>query len=203
VFDQPPPPPHIEALSAAIARIIEAHPAGLSEHQLLQALSEPPDALLAPFDSSDALALFRVHFVVFHVLYRLRQTYLDQQRGWLDISALMIQLHPHTDAELVDGRQAAQADPLAAYYLDLSHLRSTAQQDVEQMLTQFWQRLLHPDRYQAALKRLEASPSMSLGDIRQCFKRLAMRHHPDRGGSAEDYIAIQSAWDIVKSCHSN
>jgi DnaJ-class molecular chaperone len=48
-----------------------------------------------------------------------------------------------------------------------------------------------------ALKLIGASKSSSLEEIKALYRKLAMIHHPDRGGIAEDFTRIQAAYDLV------
>ena len=40
--------------------------------------------------------------------------------------------------------------------------------------------------------------SASLDDVKLAYKRLAMRYHPDKGGSDTDFARIQSAYETLK-----
>jgi DnaJ-class molecular chaperone len=48
-----------------------------------------------------------------------------------------------------------------------------------------------------ALKLIGASKSSSLEEIKALYRKLAMIHHPDRGGTAEDFKRIKNAYDLV------
>ena len=76
--------PSSEALAALETRLLEllsAHPAGLSEYQLIKRLREAGDPEFVRFNAREPLSLFRGHYLLFHVLYRLRERLARQRRG--------------------------------------------------------------------------------------------------------------------------
>ncbi|WMM74440.1 DnaJ domain-containing protein [Rhodococcus pyridinivorans] len=42
---------------------------------------------------------------------------------------------------------------------------------------------------------LEVSPTASIETIRAAYRSMLHRHHPDKGGSEGDFLAVQRAWD--------
>ncbi len=189
---------HIDALYLAVSPLLldflRGQPGGIKEHDLLDALA---NARVGGFvrnnDAPKNLDLFQRHFLLFHLLYRLRADVADQH--YLDIHVLRIQLLP-----LTDGASAALAehDPLAEYYLNLANLEETGASDVEQMIDAFW------DRYAAFVESadcreiLGVTEASSATEVEAAYRRLAMQHHPDRGGDPEQFRRIQSAWQQVK-----
>jgi curved DNA-binding protein CbpA len=45
---------------------------------------------------------------------------------------------------------------------------------------------------------LEVSPDCSEEDIKRSFRRLALQHHPDKGGQLEQFLAINNAYEILR-----
>lgn len=45
---------------------------------------------------------------------------------------------------------------------------------------------------------LEIDPSADGNEIKKAFRKLALKHHPDKGGDGEIYKKIQGAYDILK-----
>ncbi len=185
------------AIEAMLLDWLETSPDGLSEHALLKRLQAAgleafPDALFR-----DSLSLFRAHFLLFHLLYRLRDRVGDSQRYLLDIHPLRICLRPYaysTSGEL------AEHDPLRLYYLDLEHLHTTTAQQVEALLGGFWARLYARQRRHQALAVLDLAEPVDDAAIRLRYRRLAMEHHPDRGGDKERFQAVQEAMEILRRC---
>jgi len=186
-----------------------------SLYQLVKWLQQPEQAIFNSDALKDSLLLFRCNFLIMHCLYQLRIQWLSDGTGELEISALSIGLKPlrpsqqrltgehHSPEQNHQDRKTQpldHADPLQAYYLDLSNL-STSREQVEQLLQQFWKRMSRPDysRYQDDdLALLELSPPVSAADIRQQYRRLAMQHHPDRGGDSVRFRQISAAFQRLK-----
>lgn len=164
-----------------------------TEYELIQWLKQPTPGVFRADALRDSLTLFRCHFLVMHCLYRLRLNWLADQSGWLDIDPLGMQLNPWSADEASDNQQICHADALARYYLDLDHL-STDRETVDKLLRGVWQPALTPDQRRRDLRLLELDESASEMDIRKQYRRLAMRHHPDRGGDVELFQALLAAY---------
>lgn len=44
---------------------------------------------------------------------------------------------------------------------------------------------------------LELSPSAADDEVKRAYRRLAMTHHPDRGGSISRFVQVQRAYDVL------
>lgn len=188
----------IEHLLTDVAALIEAHASGISEHELLCLLREQHPGYQALFDTQGELGLFRSHFLLMHILYRLRESWQQQHKADLQIQALNIRRWPFRD--LHGESLPAEEDKLASYYLDFSHYHDTSAEDVRALLNQFWEKYLAQDEKQAALTELELCEPIGLADARQQYKRLAMQHHPDRGGCAERFKRLSKAMEVLNIC---
>jgi hypothetical protein len=184
-------------LQQLLRTILEQQPQGMAEHALLKALQRRgegdfPDRL---FD--DTLVLFRAHFLLFHALYRLRERLLASGEGLLEIDPLCIRLRPLAQAAHQD---LAGHDPLRDYYLDLGNLTATTVDDVTQMLGGFWSRFYARGHRAQALAVLGLEPEADLATAQRRYRQLAMACHPDRGGDAARFQAIQEAIAILRRC---
>lgn len=170
----------------------------------LQSLGRLPKNCL-----STSLSLFRCHFLVFNALYRLQLLARIKGSYQLEISSLLIELSKPDAAstqESPDTKSEANFelrghDKLALFYLDLSQLNQTKEEDVNVLLNQFWQQYLHSDEKDKALAVLgleEHAETIDFTAIKKQYRRLAMKHHPDRGGKAEDLISIQQAMTCLE-----
>ena len=184
----------LSLLQDMIAAYLNQHP-GCSEHDLISWLKAPEQAYFDANALSDSQMLFRTHFLVMHCLYRLREQWLGDEHCWLEISPLSINKLLLTDG--ASGSAMTGTDSLAAYYLNLEEL-STSQEDVDVMLQNFWQKLLLPQSQPDDLATLELDESADEKTIRTQYRRLAMTHHPDKGGDSERFQRITAAYQRLR-----
>ena len=188
-------------LLATIERIIRDHPDGLTEHALIARLRE---AQVEPFAGSNLrapLSLFRTHFLLFHCLYRLRDAWFEQGQ-WLRIDCLDIgveALAARDRRHAGHGTPAAAVDdPLRRYYLDLSRLDTTDAAAVEALLGAFWRRMDGNERRHQALAVLGLEDPVDDQAIQRRYRSLVQRHHPDRGGDADQVQRFNEArWILL------
>ena len=188
----------LDSLNAALPMLLSENPEGISEFELIRTLSQPPFSLFRKGCLSDSLSLFRVHFVLFHVLYSLRDQYHATARGTLEISAMRIRQLPY--AAGIPG--LAFSDPLREYYLDWQNFEQTGQEDVDSLLESFWKgfatgRTLNTADLEKACATLELTPAADYAEIKRQYRKLAMKHHPDRGGNSEKLKEINGAMLIL------
>ncbi len=166
----------------------------LSEYQLIEILK----ALgLFPFlDSKPAKPhqLFCAHFLLFHVLYQLRDKLWREQQGCLKISPLAIEVVPYQPGDA----QLTHHDVLREYYLNLENLRETSEEEVDEMLAGFWRKMAGFEKREEALAVLGLSDPVSDEAIRRRYKALVMEHHPDRGGEHDSLVEINEAMAALK-----
>ncbi len=177
----------------ALEEEVRGHAQGISEFDLLRRLQRQGFfAFLSPAPAPPA-ALFRAHFLLFHALYRLHDQLVVNQQGRLQISALCIRRltwNPGSHA-------LAAADRLRAYYLDWSNLDNTDEQAVADLLADFWRRFERLEDRADALAQLGLEDPVDDATIKLTWRRLAMAHHPDRGGDAAELQAINAAVDYL------
>ena len=66
---------------------------GISEYALIELLKKTPYQLFDEDALRDPLMLFKTHFILFHALYQLKQYWMEQNEGVLEIHALGIKLN--------------------------------------------------------------------------------------------------------------
>jgi len=187
------------SLADLLRKALKVHPTGISEYELMQWLKEAGHEQYKNVMFSDRLSLFQSHFILFHALYRLKLQLWEENTARLDISPLKIILLPvnkTTDSAL--DRQ----DPLMDYYLDINNLKNTTDEDVAELLAQFWYTLNDNEKRRVALTELELEDPVSHAQIKQQHRRLVMKHHPDRGGDKEKLQIINAAMDLLKNLYS-
>ena len=184
-------------LRDATEAILRTTPDGLTELALIRALQQPPWSVLGEIDFRTPAAIYPAHFLLFHTLYRWRCELSEAGEETLEINALCIRLRSVTDARR---SELGQADPLQAFYLDLDNY-ALETDTIDRMIDDFWQGIQRPadTELAAACQRLDiACPPESLQTARSSFRRLAMRHHPDRGGSTGALQQLNEAIAVVK-----
>lgn len=193
----------LENIEHHIYGLLLQEKSGISEYGLLKKLAGTTDGAesLHFKDSFDSdLDLFQSHFLLFHLLYRLKQKLFAKEGYHVEISPLNIQLHtqkkstaPQEDATKTVTQTIGCADPLALYYLDLSHLEKTDAKAVEKLLQRFYAGLSGPNTRKSALETLGLTDPVDDLTIKKRYRSLAMTHHPDRGGDTETLKAINQA----------
>lgn len=169
----------------------------LSEFDLLCRLRETGEREFSRVTSGDTLGLFRQHFLLFHVLYRVRDRLVAEGEGELTIGPLRIALEP-----LGPGRPGlCPADPQRACYLELEQLSTVTAEDVAALLSGFWKRFSARSEHDAAIAVFDLEPPVTLAAIKLRYRQLAMRHHPDRGGDAERLKSVNRAMDVLMRCY--
>ncbi|BAP80241.1 putative heat shock protein DnaJ [Pseudomonas sp. MT-1] len=195
-------------LAEQIFVLLREQPEGCSEYQLIQQLKARHSTHIPNLPLLDKLVLFRTHFLVFNALYQLRDQLRGENRYNLQISPLNVQLQPYVPG----ASGVAENDPLRDYYLDMSNLRDTDEQEVERLLASFWSRMRgdhlgernetwDPEQKRAALELFELdqeASSLSLHTIKRRYRQLVSIHHPDRGGSTTRLQSINLAMEILQ-----
>lgn len=189
----------IQHLLVAVEAELRRRPQGFSELALIRQLQQPPWQLLEPVSFRDPAKLYPVHFLLFHVLYRLRDQLADQG-GIVEVSPLNIRLH-HSPVVAGDGTLAA-ADPLRAFYLDLDRL-ALPEATILAMMADF--RAGRSGRTPDAQETLAAAQVLGLAgaprdltEAKYCFRRAVMQAHPDRGGDTARLQELNRAFAILK-----
>jgi len=161
-----------------------------SEFELLKSLQD--DARLGPVlstSTADILALYRTHFLLFHALYHLADELAQAQEALLEISTLKIRCSEYR----VGPTGLTKPDSVREYYLDWQNYDKTDAQQVEELIASFWVGMHRLDNRDDALAVLGLTDPVDDETIRKAYQRLAMQHHPDRGGDAEQIQQINAA----------
>ena len=183
-----------------LLEVLQAFPEGVNEHALLKKLDDMGTVTLEPDTFSNTAKLFRTHFLLYHALYQLRDELWRTARGHLEITAVRVQLTPYQP-----GKAALQQhDPMRDYYLDIEQLEKTTETDIETALNNFWKRLHQETVFTGgglkarALETLGLQEGVTAKQIKISYRRLAMQHHPDRGGDPEKLQHINEAMEVLR-----
>lgn len=181
----------------SVLQQVELFPGGLKIHTLSSRLAEA--GLMPELDPQPEKALFKRNFLLMNALFQLQELLIPEK--WLQVEAMDIRLLPF-DASM---HRVSKADPLREYYLDWSHYEAE-NGEVKRLLEEFWQRYQHYVGVSkvtmsriAALRCFELDEWATQKEVRQAWRRLALKWHPDReGGDAEKFRQYCEAWSLLK-----
>lgn len=179
-----------DSLLGRLYEILTVYPDGVKEYDLHQHLKKEG---IYPFSASrlgDNLELFRSHFLLFHLLYVLRDRLQGDQVGDVEIHCLNIRLLPWRSTQ---GSLPDRVDPMRDYYMDLNHLRHVQRVEVDAMITGFWERLHKQEGRSQALAFFGLMDSADQTQIKRRYRQLAKEHHPDHGGQPERFRQLITA----------
>ncbi len=182
-----------------ILKILQDHPEGMSEYQLLQYLRAEGLVLTQADDDAD-LALYRQHFLTMNALYCLRNDLVAEGYS-LSISALKITLSKVITCPSAPLPALPEDDALSRYYLDEAELDNMSGEGVRALLAQFWERFVADDRRQVALERLCLLDGCDWAEVKQAYRKQAFRCHPDRGGCADEFAGVREAYEILRQLY--
>ncbi|SEI66744.1 DnaJ domain-containing protein [Allopseudospirillum japonicum] len=190
----------LSQLHQDLVEVLSQYPEGINEHTLLKVLHERGVVELKENTFSDSVELFRTHFLLYNALYQLRDELWRHARGHLEISATRVCLSPYQIASAA----LDEYDPMRDYYLDMQVLEQTTREDIDAALNSFWKRFHEENVFASgglqaqALATLGLSTGTPAQEIKKQYRRLAMRHHPDRGGDPGKLQEINEAMAILK-----
>ena len=193
--------PYLAPILSSIDAFLDKFPL-TSEHTLIKFLQQSAIAPFDLFNLSHAKDLFNAHFLCMHALYHLKHQYAAQQSYHLHIHAVQIERVELNTETATDVQQAGliNADPLEAYYLDSRHYFETQEDDIQTMLKSFWEKYLAQDEKHASLAKLELPGDADATMVQQQYRRLAQKHHPDKGGCAIRFNEIRQAKAVLDKC---
>ena len=190
---------------------------GITEYALIELLKKPPYQLFDEDALRDPLMLFKMHFILFHALYQLRQYWIEQNEGVLKIHALGIKLNPLNERHLTQSNDGLgvttleNPDPLAAYYLNWENFEEADRDTVDNLLNAFWGKMLKGDTVtytQGDIEKAHALLGLSLNEpitllqLKRVYKRSLQSAHPDKGGTQQDAQAVIHAYQTLSRYYS-
>lgn len=107
---------------------------------------------------------------------------------------------------VIDIEQAQHVDlTMGEYYRDWSNYHATDQAAVERLLNSFWHKYQQfntvqydQDKRSCALQVLEVESVASWEDIQRAYRLKAACCHPDKGGTAHQFIQLREAYQFLK-----
>lgn len=70
------------------------------------------------------------------------------------------------------------------------------------MFARFWDRYLAIDKRLEALQTLGLPADATWDMVERVYRRLAAKHHPDKGGDAARFREIRAAYEILLRCYA-
>lgn len=177
-------------LMQTIDVILDQHINGLSLYDLIKTLSSEDIAFFDGRPLAEPQGLFQTNFVVMNALYQLAKSSFDYH---YEIHSLKICKHPKDSTKKETTTELSELDPLEAYYLDWNNFNQS-EQEINELINQFWERMLVIDFEDQDLQTLDLSKPVTLAEIKQQYRKLSQQHHPDKGGDAEYFVEIQQAY---------
>ncbi len=183
-------------LIVPVLEILTEADAAITEHQLMKTL-EQDNVHFAELAESQNLALFQKHFLIMNALYQLQQRLLDV-KVHLHISPLAIYMLPAKTESVQLLAEHNSDEHLRRYYTDWQNFLQASESQVNILLDQFWQRYFLQDKKVDAYQVLDLPVKAPWCEVQKNYRKLAARHHPDRGGDAVRFIAIRQAYEILR-----
>lgn len=207
------------ALDIAILELLEEKTP--SEFELIKALQSPPYELFNEHIFENDLSLFQTHFIVYNALFRLRDIGLEHKIFDLDILATKISkldISKHKTQNLTNAintdltsSNAPETKKLREYYLNWDNFHSTNEDDVNDLLTSFWDKMsnrfshsynnhgqiIDEDQIDEALYTLGLTSLSDQTNLKKHYKKLCVIHHPDKGGEPKDFQRILLAYQLL------
>lgn len=158
------------------------------------------------------LALFQKHYLLRNSFFMLQE--LDDLRYRLRPTAFGVELHASFETvEVVSGEPSGlgcatskaidssdSSAELRRFYTDFKHYREANAENVAELMASFWRRFESQDDIDEALKVFELPETTVDWQIIQTrYRALAHQHHPDRGGDADQFVAVTSAYEVLKT----
>jgi DnaJ-domain-containing protein 1 len=188
----------VNPLLLPVLDALRRQPSGLSEYALLKQV----EAALPPLAEAAELALFQKHFLVMNALYQLQMTLWQEERLWLSISPLAIELRSIEEQPDRQALQPGGEDRLRDYYLDWAEFERTGGDEVRELLDGFWRRFHAVDKLQAAFAVLALEPTTDWAGVQAQYRRLARATHPDHGGDAQRFLEVRAAYELLRDSMS-
>ena len=175
--------------------VVDALPTTFNEIELMNQLNRQFGEHFKKPDMSDSFLLFQFHFLIMHLAYQIKSRQLLGPDCQLVITPINFQKQA---TKAVTHQAVDSADVMQEYYLDLTNLEKETPQSIDDALNNFWQRFSQQQDKSPALAILKLDASASPAEIKASYKCLAMQHHPDRGGDAQQFAKINWAWQQLK-----
>jgi len=183
-----------------ILEILKTATDKIGEYDILCRLKEQ-GMVFHGVDDSYNVAMFKKHFMIMNALYHLQQD-LFEDGYYLTITALDISIEPLGPSTNQQTLMGAGEHDIRDYYLDWRHFDNTSEDEINELLSNFWQMYYAQDKQGEALAILELNSDAGWDRVKRAYRRLAAEHHPDKGGNDARFIEIREAYEVLKYYYS-
>jgi hypothetical protein len=178
----------------------------IREHQhgctLLALVNHCEAALQSRVAGSAMSRAFEKNFLVMNGLYQLQHQLLSEHDLYLSISPMDI--HIQLGTRVVGNNDVARDASLASYYLDWNNLVQTTEEDIAELLADFWRRVSSTEKVDWAASVLGVILPLQKDTVISAYRARASITHPDKGGRHEDFVDVRQAYEILLAqCHND
>jgi DnaJ-domain-containing protein 1 len=175
-----------------------------NEHQIIKHLQHKQTPPFNSFTLAEPKDLFSAHFLCMHALYHLKNQYQDAKNFILIIQSVRIERIMLNDPIAISEQSQTAietTDLLESYYLNSEHYFETQEDEINDMITSFWQKYIAQDHKKEALDTLNLPANADVKMVKAQYLRLAQKHHPDKGGCAEMFTRIRQAKTVLDNIY--
>ena len=189
-------------LLSIVFKVLKKYMGGVSEYQLVKILESVAPGFLEIEGESASVVHFRKHFMVMNALFMLRGRLVGKGVR-VSITPLKIKLVKETFEDINEAAEVGLDDSLREYYEDWENYDSSDPSELKLLLNQFWDRYLSDENRSDALDILGLPVDARWESVKQSYRKLATVHHPDRGGSSQQFNAIRAAYETLHQMKFN
>lgn len=187
----------INPLLAALRTVLLESDTEQSEYLLIKTLVA--QGIIQPEYATTSLALFQTHFLVMNALYQLQREWFGENI-YLYISPMAI--HRKNCNPQASTTKAMNLSGVGDFYLNWENLEAATTETVDHLLDAFWKsyaaRGVDDAAHKEALNVLGLSEPVEYIALKRQYRRLAMIHHPDRGGDDARLQEINHAMSVLE-----
>jgi hypothetical protein len=189
----------INPLLAALRVLLLDNELEQSEYLLIKSLVA--QGVIQPDYAMTSLSLFQTHFLMMNALYQLQREWFGEGI-YLHVSPLAVRREKCTFEE--SKIKAIELSGLSDFYLNWDNLEAATTETVDELIAKFWRSYsvhgIDDVARKNALDVLGLSEPVEYTELKLQYRRLAMIHHPDRGGDDSQLQEINNAMSVLEKC---
>ncbi len=179
-----------------IIEILKKSNNSIQEYKLIKKLQEKD--IIQNFAYNNSQELYKIHFILFNQLYKLRDKLILNKDGILEIQSTRISIKSYRKGK----EDIVEIDLLESFYRDMTNLKIDSH-ELDDLLNQFWKKIYFSNKKKKALEILNLEENIDFELIKKRYKNLVNLHHPDCGGDVKIMQEINEAMNILKHYYRN